>query len=166
MMELNNLPKDGEFSIPPGQKHVNVCVGKDWYRFPSSFFLPTKQFRVRFLKSEFKGILPAYYADTANSTQLIHPYFNDMNQENDAMYSNYSDCDFLLDLDLNRYTLLEPNYAARTKEWEIIKTLPFLNADESNTILRAFYVPFVSDRFISYGAFNLLQRKKGAKVDK
>jgi alpha-1,2-mannosyltransferase len=162
MMELNNLPKEGEWALPPGLKQVNVCVGKDWYRYPSSFFLPSKQFRVRFLKSEFKGILPAYYSDAPNSTRLVHAYFNDLNQENEHMYADYAGCDFLLDLDLNRYTLLEPNYAARTDDWRLVKSLPFLNADESNTILRAFYVPFVSDRYVSYGAFNLLQRKRGA----
>jgi alpha-1,2-mannosyltransferase len=25
-----------------GDKHINVCIGKDWYRFPSHFLLPEK----------------------------------------------------------------------------------------------------------------------------
>ena len=37
---------------------VNVCVGKEWYRFGSSFFLPSASARVRFVKSGFDGLLP------------------------------------------------------------------------------------------------------------
>ena len=35
-----------------------VCVGKEWHRFQSSFFLPSTNFKLAFLKSEFSGQLP------------------------------------------------------------------------------------------------------------
>ena len=41
-----------------GQHTTQVCVGKEWHRFPSSFFFPDKSFRLAFLKSEFRGQLP------------------------------------------------------------------------------------------------------------
>ena len=44
------LPKEG----------INVCVGKEWYRFPSSFFLPDR-WQLQFIQSDFKGILPKPY---------------------------------------------------------------------------------------------------------
>lgn len=81
-------------------KEVNVCFGKDWYRFPSSFSLPSTKYSVRFVKSEFNGILPAYYADGGNSTQIAHPYFNDLNQANDFMLFDLDLCHYLVDLDL------------------------------------------------------------------
>uniref|UniRef100_A0A7G3AIG4 Mannosyltransferase n=1 Tax=Lutzomyia longipalpis TaxID=7200 RepID=A0A7G3AIG4_LUTLO len=80
MIEFNNLAKDKTLQV---DGPVNVCFGKDWYRFPSSFFLPTPNYRVRFIESEFRGMLPAYYDETANGTQIIHSYFNDRNEGND-----------------------------------------------------------------------------------
>lgn len=81
-------------------KEVNVCFGKDWYRFPSSFAFPSDKYSVRFVKSEFNGMLPAYFAEGGNSTQIAHPYFNDLNQANDFMLFDLDLCHYLVDLDL------------------------------------------------------------------
>jgi len=32
-----------EQPLPP-EKEINLCVGKEWYRFPSSFFLPSERY--------------------------------------------------------------------------------------------------------------------------
>ena len=39
-------------------KVVSVCVGDEWYRYPSSFFLPGSAYRLQFVKSGFDGMLP------------------------------------------------------------------------------------------------------------
>lgn len=153
VMDLNQVPKE---DLQKSSQIYNVCIGKDWHRYPSSFFLPSSNFRVRFLKSEFKGILPAYF----DGTQTIHSYFNDQNKENDFMFFNYSKCHFLLDLDLGVYTALEPNYANRTKDWVPKKSLKFLNTAKSHKIFRAFYIPFLSESYVNYADFYLLQKKK------
>jgi alpha-1,2-mannosyltransferase len=63
-----------------------VCMGKEWYRFPSSFFLP-KGLRVKFVKSEFRGLLPGEFAEGGSGldlfpgTWVIPPGMNDRNQE-------------------------------------------------------------------------------------
>jgi hypothetical protein len=50
---------------------VNVCVGKEWHRFPSSFFLPNNNWNLKFIKSEFNGQLPAPYpVDEPGKTSL------------------------------------------------------------------------------------------------
>lgn len=158
MMELNTFYHLPENQAATNQTY-NVCVGKDWHRFPNSFFLPSEQFRIRFLKSEFKGILPAYFDESSeNGAATVHSYFNDLNQENASMYFDYADCDFLLDLNTGRYTDLEPNYAARTDEWQVLKSLPFLNAERSHRFFRSFYIPFITDKYVEYVDFNLLQR--------
>lgn len=156
-MELNNFKNSQQYS---NNQIYNVCIGKDWYRYPSSFFLPNTNFRIRFLKSEFKGILPAYYSNDINATSIIHSYFNDLNQENDYMYFNYTKCHFLIDLDIGKTTELEPNYSANSKEWIIMKSLKYLDHDNSHKLLRAFYIPFLSDKFLKYGNLNLLKRKE------
>lgn len=163
MMELNTFYRtDPTFRA---DATYNVCVGKDWYRYPNSFFLPSEQFRIRFLKSEFKGILPAYFAESENGTAVVHPYFNDMNREEEAMYFGYENCNFLFDLDVGRYSALEPNYADRTNEWTVLKTLPFVNSVASHPLLRSFYVPYFSSVHVSYGNFNLLQRKATTRAN-
>lgn len=35
-----------------------ICLGKEWYRFGSSFFIPNKEQKVAFIKSGFDGLLP------------------------------------------------------------------------------------------------------------
>jgi len=35
---------------------VSVCIGKEWHRYPSSFFLPANNWNLMYLESEFKGI--------------------------------------------------------------------------------------------------------------
>lgn len=157
MIDLNTFHME---HTPSPNIQYNVCVGKDWYRFPSSFFLPSSNYRLRFLKSEFDGMLPAYYDENENATSMVHDYFNDLNLGNPAMHFNYTKCHFLFDLDLGRETELEPNYAKNTKDWTILKSLPFLNAEKSQSIYRAFFIPFISDRYVEYGQLNLLKRKK------
>ncbi|XP_030374057.1 alpha-1,2-mannosyltransferase ALG9 [Scaptodrosophila lebanonensis] len=157
MMELNQFKTTPQYRA---DEIYNVCIGKDWYRYPGSFFLPAPNFRLRFLKSEFRGMLPAYYSDGPNATQIVHPYFNDMNQEDERMYFNYEQCHFLVDFDDGKYTSLEPNYSKRTKDWTILKSLPFLIQEKSHKFLRSFYIPFLTDHHTKYGNFNLLKRKK------
>lgn len=74
------------------------------------------------------------------------------------MLFDYGRCHFLLDLDTGRYSDREPNYAAREKEWTVLKSVPFLDARGSHPFFRTFYVPFVGDDYVKYGNLNLLQR--------
>lgn len=161
MLDLNTFHLENP---PPDNTQYNVCVGKDWYRFPSSFFLPSSHYRLRFLKSEFNGMLPTYYDESPNATTIARDYFNDMNQENAAAYTNYTDCHFLFDLDLGKSSELEPNYAAIKKDWIVLKSLPFINAEKSQAIYRAFYIPKISNSFVEYGELNLLKRKNLNKI--
>jgi alpha-1,2-mannosyltransferase len=68
-----------------------VCFGKEWYRFPSSFFLPNGM-RAKFVRSEFRGLLPGEFTETeANrdpfaGTWVIPSGMNDRNQEDLGKY--------------------------------------------------------------------------------
>lgn len=157
MMELNRFPT--EESVP-NDMIVNVCIGKDWYRYPSSFFLPNNNWNIRFVQSEFKGILPAPYSEQENGTSVVHKHFNDKNMEEPSLYFPESKCHFMLDLESGRPTKLEPEYALQKDKWKQIRTLPFLNADKSHKFFRAFYIPFVSEHFITFNNFYLLQATK------
>lgn len=39
-------------------KPLRLCVGGEWHRFPSSFYIPHEKVRFSFLRSEFHGQLP------------------------------------------------------------------------------------------------------------
>lgn len=161
MIDLNHNLVDGTESARTPGRIQNVCMGKDWYRFPGSFFLPSSDYRIRFIKSEFTGILPAYYTESDNGTTIVHDYFNDMNQENPKMLTNYSDCHFMFDLEVSGSgTKLEPNYVQRVNDWSVAKQVPFLDAERSRGIYRSFYIPLISDQYVQYTQFSLLKSKK------
>ena len=68
----------------------NVCLGKDWYRSPSSYFLPPHM-RLRFFKSAFSGLLPGQFEEAsqgfnAYSTWQTPPGMNDQNIEDPGKY--------------------------------------------------------------------------------
>lgn len=72
----------------PGE---SVCFGKEWYRFPSSFFLP-KGTRAKFIRSEFDGLLPGEFPDATNYPALfdgasrVPTGMNDRNKEDLGKY--------------------------------------------------------------------------------
>ena len=69
----------------------NVCLGKEWYRFPSSYLLPEKV-RAKFIKSEFSGLLPGEFSEAHvgfglfPGAWLIPPGMNDENLEDPGKY--------------------------------------------------------------------------------
>ena len=64
---------------------VNVCIGKEWYRFPSNFFLPEERFHLQFIKSSFTGELPKPYAKE-KPTSSIPSHMNHLNMEEPTRY--------------------------------------------------------------------------------
>ena len=63
----------------------NVCLGKEWYRFPSSYFL-SEGMRPKFVKSAFDGLLPGEFSEQGSvggilPTWLIPQGMNDQNIE-------------------------------------------------------------------------------------
>src|SRR5947207_5242966 len=45
------------------KEYSRICLGKEWYRFPSSFFLPENS-QALFVKSAFNGLLPGKFAES------------------------------------------------------------------------------------------------------
>ena len=68
-----------------------LCLGKEWYRFPSSFFLP-EGMRAKFIRSEFRGLLPGEFRDAVDypalveGTSRIPSGMNDRNEEDPEKY--------------------------------------------------------------------------------
>lgn len=74
-----------------GSPGDSVCLGKEWYRFPSSYFLPNGM-KAKFIKSEFDGLLPGEFAEAKtgfgfwSGTWLEPAGMNDLNQEDMGKY--------------------------------------------------------------------------------
>lgn len=77
--------------VQPIYSDVNVCVGKEWYRFPSSFYLPSPKWKLRFIKSGFKGQLPKPYTEGRNGTLVVPTDMNEMNREEPSRYVSHVD---------------------------------------------------------------------------
>jgi alpha-1,2-mannosyltransferase len=152
----------------------NVCLGKEWYRFPSSFALP-HNVHAKFIKSEFSGLLPGEFSE-ANvgfglfpGTWLVPPGMNDENMEDVGKYTDIDHCTFLVDSRLPSATptALEPDYISDSSRWLKLKCMPFLDASQTHILGRLIYVPdlpFIPEKFRrKWGEYCLLQRKVDEK---
>uniref|UniRef100_A0A915Q075 Mannosyltransferase n=1 Tax=Setaria digitata TaxID=48799 RepID=A0A915Q075_9BILA len=148
---------------------IHLCIGKEWYRFPSSFFLPSgiKNSKnqvliaeLNFIKSEFAGLLPKPYmkGPLPEITRVIPTKMNNLNQEESSRYVDIDQCDFLVDLETPNTTVLEPNYAAQTSSWRSVVKKKFLLSAYSHPFYRAFYIPFITGSNNVYGDYHLLER--------
>lgn len=119
------------------------------------FFLSSWQ--LHFIQSEFKGQLPQPYAPGPLATQIVPAHMNDQNLEEPTRYVSHSNrhacgtadaqascvcdsefslsgqvdlrqCHYLVDLDTEEETPLEPRYSANKDEWSVIAYKPFLQA--------------------------------------
>lgn len=151
----------------------NVCLGKEWYRFPSHYLLPPDM-HTKFIKSEFSGLLPGEFHEGVSGqglglfpgAWLEPPGMNDQNLEDPGKYTDVRYCNYLVDSHMpsTETTRLEPNYIADTEHWEALKCLPFLDAVSTGIVGRLGWVPdlpFLPAKFKRvYGEYCLLKRKK------
>eukprot|EP00026_Physarum_polycephalum_P005805 Phypoly_transcript_05843.p1 GENE.Phypoly_transcript_05843~~Phypoly_transcript_05843.p1 ORF type:complete len:617 (+),score=73.87 Phypoly_transcript_05843:224-1852(+) len=158
-------------------KVINICVGKEWYRFPSHFFIPnsnnyrtSQKFKFSFVKSSFDGLLPKYYGPYPNGTWTIPTTMNDRNKEEKDRYIDTSACHYLVDFDYPDQ--VEPHYpGAKVSDkgegvWETVTTRKFLVQGKSASFARAFWIPFVSEKYVTYSDYYLLRNSELMKKKK
>merc|ERR1712000_302526 len=84
------------------QSTVRICLGKEWYRFPSSFALPDDRYEVSFVRSGFTGLLPKPFGDKASD---MPKGMNAYNREDPAAYVPIHTCDYMVDTVERRATI-------------------------------------------------------------
>ncbi|VDK82828.1 unnamed protein product [Litomosoides sigmodontis] len=152
-----------------GDAMIHICIGKEWYRFPSSFFLPSGiknnknqvlTAELYFIESEFAGLLPKPYmkGSLPEVTRAIPTGMNDLNRREISRYVDIKQCDFLIDLETSDITLLEPNYAEQTSIWRSVMKKKFLLSSYSHPVYRSFYIPFITGSNNVYGNYHLFER--------
>ncbi|CAG7719441.1 unnamed protein product [Allacma fusca] len=159
---LHREASSGESPFLNVEKNLTICYGKEWHRFPASFLVPSLNWNVRFIQSEFRGQLPSLYpAFDPEGTKRIPQYMNDNNLEEKSRYISPEECDFMVDLiDLDRVTSREPNYSAQTDVWKVVSEHPFLNSAKSHPFFRAFYIPWISAEYTTYDRYVFLRNEK------
>lgn len=151
----------------PLQSPVNVCMGKEWYHFPASFFLPDS-YRLQFVDCGFDGLLPGDFFELTNiieSTTFVPTNMNNKNQFEKDKVIDLDDCHYYVDnSQLNSYPqLIYPNLST-TDKWEVIKCNKMLDPNEKHsTIGKLLYIPRclrgIIPYDVSYMEFCLLKKQ-------
>ncbi|PVU92370.1 hypothetical protein BB561_003869 [Smittium simulii] len=140
------------------KKNNKICLGKDWYRFPSHFHTPA-EYQLTFIKSKFNGLLPGDFIQALEYSSIRESssaYINNTNCLNqyepiNVLAENITQkCDFLVDVSFNlensadtqssnQMDDIEPDYSLQVSNYKTIKCLPFLNSQNSPIWVRGFY---------------------------
>ncbi|KAK9259430.1 Alg9-like mannosyltransferase family-domain-containing protein [Lipomyces tetrasporus] len=167
---LFNVTAVSDMSDPP----LNVCVGREWYRFPSSYFLP-KNMRLKFIKSDFNGMLPTEFAEGVSwyeGASLIPEGLNNENREEMSFYVRVDECDYLVDSNFTtsgQEGTFEKQFITDVENWEIVRCAPFLDSDRSTLLARVIKLPDFVEMMIpaeatyfhrEWTSYCLLKRRK------
>ena len=151
--------------------HV-LCLGKDWYRFPSSHFLPNGV-HSGFIKSEFDGLLPGEFHEgktafgTFPGTWLMPAGMNDRNEEDPGKYFDVERCSYLVDTYMlgTSATAHEPLYILDEARWEKVACRPFLDTSKTGIIARTIWIPdlpFIPSKYRRHWGEHCLLRRREA----
>ncbi|KAF2227938.1 Alg9-like mannosyltransferase family-domain-containing protein [Elsinoe ampelina] len=151
--------------------HDTVCLGKEWYRFPSSFHLP-QGVKGKFVKSAFDGLLPGHFSEAHvggfglfPGAWLIPPGMNDENREDLGKYTQEDHCTFFVDSSLPGVPAsgLEPDRVHDTDNYEQVYCELFLDPVKTGTLARLLWVPdwdIIPEQYRrKWGKYCLLKRK-------
>jgi alpha-1,2-mannosyltransferase len=77
-----------------------ICYGREWYRFPSSFYLGNDM-EIAYVESKFSGILPQPFTSKFdNGFARIPPHMNDQNRKESShfVHDPLRECQYVVDL--------------------------------------------------------------------
>jgi alpha-1,2-mannosyltransferase len=133
-------------SLPDMVVDAKICTCGEWYRFPSSFYLPTttrlQSTSFGFLPSSFQGQLPQPFAPQGSGPNTASTVtFNDQNKPEPGAYlQSIDECDYLIDL----WTSSECR--ENDSIWRPIAQGSFLDAERTTTLHRILYVPYLHEQ--------------------
>ncbi|XP_045751022.1 alpha-1,2-mannosyltransferase ALG9 isoform X2 [Mirounga angustirostris] len=159
-------------AIPPGALHGDIELAgirnarPVWALVLFSLCGTVQSWQLQFIPSEFRGQLPKPFAEGPLATRIVPTDVNDQNLEEPSRYIDISKCHYLVDLDTMRETPREPKYSSNREEWISLAYRPFLDASRSSRLLRAFYVPFLSDQYTAYANYTILKPRKAKQIRK
>ncbi|CAM9757027.1 unnamed protein product [Pylaiella littoralis] len=163
---------DGPEDSQPGEmmQPVRLCVGGEWHRYPSSFYIPHEKVEVGFLRSDFHGQLPQPFPATDGTMAEPLQAFNDVNAEEEERFVALDECDYVVaarfrdfDQHSTRASKVVQDILEAKDQWDHVLTHKLLDPEFSDPALRAFFIPFVSEQFVRHGVLSLFRRKETTK---
>ena len=143
-----------------------VCTAGEWYRYPSSFFLPPT-YKLGFLKSSFSGQLPqpfTVHGSKAESLNVQSGNFNDANTEEMDRYVEISDCMYVVELvasSANASAKEIPEglqyMEADEGSWKLLSSHKYLDSEGTPLVNRILYLPWRNKA--RYSQYNLYTRE-------
>lgn len=132
----------------------NICMGREWYHYPSSLFLNDNQ-RLRFTQSSFDGMLPGDFLEPrvnsfeglVNATSHIPQGFNNMNKFNPDFITSTDECTYYIDID-KEISENDATSILDAEKWEIMYCQDILDVDNSDGIERVLDINNFLERFI------------------
>lgn len=133
-----------------------LCVGSEWHRFPSSFFVPSYVSEVRWVNEGFRGLLPFPFNSTLGGTAAAPHYFNNKNKASKEQFLQDDEkCTFFVELDLRRPY---PTRSSDLAKWETLAAIPYLDREFSPPIHRSFFIPYMWNQRNTFGLYKLLRK--------
>ncbi|PKU82316.1 dol-P-Man:Man(6)GlcNAc(2)-PP-Dol alpha-1,2-mannosyltransferase [Dendrobium catenatum] len=140
-----------------------LCVGSEWHRYPSSFFIPSYVKEVRWIDDGFRGLLPFPFNSTLGGTAAAPSYFNNKNKASDMQYLHDIDaCTLFVELDLRRP---HPSRGRDLSKWETLAAVHYLDRELSPAIYRSFFIPYSWHYKNVFGLYKLLRKIPQNNVD-
>jgi alpha-1,2-mannosyltransferase len=156
---------------------LTVCIGRDWFRFPSNFFVPHGS-RYDFVKTKFNGALPKDFHPEGGSCSADRG-FNDLNKEQPDQSVSAKDaathCDYYVDsfvagsidelpipvdLEAHRYPRSTRAGTGKPPTFTIVPgaTKRMLDPKRTGQLCRLGYLPAVSEGCARWGDYFVLSR--------
>lgn len=129
-----------------------VCVGREWYRFPSSYFIRDVA-ELAFYEDGFTGQLPQPFTETSS----VSSHFNAFNIEEKSRYVPLEACDYIIDVDLPSAPMREELRSWVSFRQDVVYKMPFLDSAATPQPFRSLYIP--GSRTV-FGEYLLLKRNK------
>jgi alpha-1,2-mannosyltransferase len=156
-------------SAQPDTAKRYVCTGGEWYRFPTSFFLP-ENIQLGFLKSSFGGQLPQPFTSHGSKSKSLEVQtgrFNDMNMEEVDRYLDINECSYIVEMVSNASEkspetpeCLHYMDSDTSGSWSIISSFRYLDAESTPALHRILYLPFGREGKVQFKDYNLYSRSK------
>ncbi|SCU98434.1 LAMI_0F14620g1_1 [Lachancea mirantina] len=144
LIENYTAPLEIYSKIPNDLVSSTVCVGREWYHFPASFFMPDNS-RLAFVQSGFDGLLPGNFAEGSGKVAAIRAIPDGMNNENrfdSGKLISTNECDYYVDQNMaagSTKDAFNPNNMP--SGWKRIHCTPFIDPENSKFFGRVFKLP-------------------------
>ena len=164
-VDATSNPESEEKEAPTvASSTTTICTCGEWYRFPSSFYLPTSRETIVSFKfvspssSYFEGQLPHAFLPQGSGIGETYTAFNDRNlPEFDDRYVPIDECDYLVDAIWGNpvipYNEIEDNPSCRDNDsqWLPVIKSPFLDAERTSALHRILYLPVLHNQADIHG---------------